>query len=247
MSTDYLPAMIEPRLLRVYDRFARLMGATGVYWRLVAQAAIPPGATVLEIGCGTGNVLLRAKRAVPDAVVTGIDPDPQALEIARGKAAAEGVTLRLDRGSATELPYDDGSVDRVLSSLMLHHLHPDEQVPALREVHRVLAPGGSLHLVDLDEDPRTAGRLSPLHRVLSFVQRIGGGHAGHVHGHGPDREQGRGPGREQGREQGHGHGHGHGAARPVPEVLAEAGFTAPVMVGRDRTRIGGVTFHRAAR
>lgn len=236
MTTDYVPALVEPRLLRGYDRFARLMGATGMYWRLVAQAAILPGSTVLEIGCGTGSVLLRAKRTVPDATVIGLDPDPQALDIARTKAAAEGLEVRLDPGSATALPYDDGSVDRVLSSLMLHHLAAEEQVAAVREVRRVLAPGGSLHLVDLDDDPRVAGRMAPVNRVLSLVRWLGGGHAGHVrsgHGHGGHGQAG--------------HGHGHGDVRPVGEVLAEAGFAEPVLVGHGRTRMGGVTFHRAAR
>lgn len=226
MATDYQPALIEPRLLRGYDRFARLMGATGMYWRLVAQAAIPPGATVLEIGCGTGNVILRAKRAVPDATVIGLDPDPAALAIAGRKAVTEGLALQLDQGYAAELPYDDGSVDRVLSSLMLHHLPADEQVTALREVRRVLAPGGSLHLVDLDDDPRVSGPVAPLNRVLTALQKLGGGHRGHVHG---------------------GHGHGHAEARPVPEVLVAAGFAAPVVVGHGRTRIGAVTYHRAPR
>lgn len=223
MPTDRVPALIEPTLLRGYDRFARAMGATELYWRLVAQAAIRPGSTVLEIGCGTGNVLIRAARTVPDATAIGLDPDPSALAIARGKAGAEGLQLRLDVGSATALPYPDGGVDRVLSSLMLHHLTADEQVTALREARRVLAPGGSLHLVDLDEDPRDGGRVG---RVFSLVRRLGGGHAGHVHG---ERD------------------HGHGAGRPVGEVLAEAGFETPVVVGPGRTRMGGVTFHRASR
>ncbi|OLL76416.1 putative methyltransferase [Pseudonocardia sp. Ae168_Ps1] len=185
MSTDYLPALVSPRLLPGYDGFAILMGATGMYWRLVAQAGIQPGSTVLEIGCGTGNVVLRAKRAVPGATVIGLDPDGEALGIARRKAADEGLALQLDEGVAEDLPYDDGSVDRVLSSLMLHHLPADRQVSALREVRRVLAPGGSLHLVDLDADPRVAGPMRPVNRVLSLLHRLdpaarrlgfGGGH-----------------------------------------------------------------------
>lgn len=240
MPTDYLPALVSPRLLPRYDGFATLMGATGMYWRLVAQAGIQPGSTVLEIGCGTGNVVLRAKRAVPSATVIGLDPDPEALGIARRKAADEGLTLRFDSGAAEELPYDDGSVDRVLSSLMLHHLSGDQQVSALREVRRVLAPGGSLHLVDLDTDPRVAGPMKPLNRVLSLLHRLdpaarrlgfGGAHAGHGQEHG----------------QGHGHGHGHGEGRPVLEVLADAGFAEPVVVGHGRTRMGALTYYRADR
>ncbi|MBN9736495.1 MULTISPECIES: class I SAM-dependent methyltransferase [unclassified Pseudonocardia] len=245
MSTDYLPALVSPRLLPGYDGFATLMGATGMYWRLVAQAGIQPGSTVLEIGCGTGNVVLRAKRAVPGATVIGLDPDGEALGIARRKAADEGLALELDEGVAEDLPYDDGSVDRVLSSLMLHHLPADRQVSALREVRRVLAPGGSLHLVDLDADPRVAGPMRPVNRVLSLLHRLDpaarrlGFGGGHGHGHG------------QGHGHGHGadpaHGHAHGGGWPVPEVLAEAGFAEPVVVGHGSTRMGAVTYHRADR
>ncbi|MFP5068865.1 class I SAM-dependent methyltransferase [Pseudonocardia nantongensis] len=228
MSTDYLPALVHPRFLPGYDGFARLMGTTAIYWPLVAQAGIQPGSTVLEIGCGTGNVILRAKQAVPSATVIGLDPDPDALAIARRKAADDGLVLQLDHGYAAELPYADGGVDRVLSSLMLHHLPADEQVAALREVRRVLAPGGSLHLVDLDEDPRVSGPMAPLNKVLTAVLRRGAPGDGHGHG-------------------GPAHGHGHAAARPVAELLAEAGFGASSVIGHRRTRMGAVTYHRAER
>lgn len=234
-----MPALVHPRFLPGYDGFARLMGTTAIYWPLVAQAGIQPGSTVLEIGCGTGNVILRAKQAVPSATVIGLDPDPDALAIARRKAADDGLALQLDHGYAAELPYADGSADRVLSSLMLHHLPADEQVAALREVHRVLAPGGSLHLVDLDEDPRASGPMAPLNTVLTAVLRRGapGDSQGHAHGHGHGTAHG----------NAHGHGHGHAAARPVAELLAEAGFGASSVIGHRRTRMGGVTYHRAER
>lgn len=153
MTTEraYLPAMAKHSLLPFYDVFSRLLGAKDVQWQLVAQAGIEPGATVLEIGCGTGNVLMLAKRAAPGATVIGLDPDPKALATARRKAARAGVEVRLDRGYADELPYADGSVDRVLSSFMFHHVPDDQQLDALREVRRVLAPGGRLDLVDVDQ------------------------------------------------------------------------------------------------
>ena len=157
---DYLPAMSRHMPLAFYDAFTRLLGVRDAHWRLVAQAGIEPGATVLEIGTGTGALLLLAKRAVPDATVIGLDPDPRVLAIAARKARRAGVTLRLDRGYADRLPYPDGSVDRVLSAFMLHHLPADQQHDALREVRRVLAPGGRLHLLDIDGSaPSAAGRL----------------------------------------------------------------------------------------
>ena len=145
---DYVPAMGHDRLLPLYDLLHRLLGIASVHRPLVDQAEIRPGHRVLEIGCGTGNLALLAKRLHPDAEVVGLDPDPKALTRARRKAARKALPVRLDIGFAQELPYPDASFDRVLSALMFHHLGPDEKEKALREVRRVLKPGGSLHLLD---------------------------------------------------------------------------------------------------
>ena len=145
---DYLPAMGHDRLLPLYDTFTWLLGVPRVHRRLVELAAIEPGHRVLEIGCGTGNLALRAQRMHPDAEVVGIDPDPLALERARRKSDRAGLPVRWDRGKAGELPYPDESVDRVLSAFMFHHLDDAEKKSALAEVRRVLRPGGQLHLVD---------------------------------------------------------------------------------------------------
>lgn len=227
----YLPAMGNPRLLPFYDAFTRLVGARTAQWQLVAQAGIAPGHTVLEIGAGTGTVLLLAKRAVRSATVVGLDPDPQALAFAHRRAAREGLELRLDHGYADRLPYPDRSVDRVLSAFMFHHLPGAEKAAALREAHRVLTPGGSLHLVDLGgEQPGVVGRL--LHRR---------------HEHGDQRHHGhRG---DQGPTDGHAPLRGPEIASTgdVVRLMREAGFDEVGAVGRRRVAVGAVTFYRAAR
>ncbi len=116
--------------------------------RLIDQADLRPGQRVLEVGSGTGNLALLAKREYPDTHVVGLDPDPKALARARRKAAREDLFVQLDLGFAGELPYPDESFDRALSAFMFHHLEPAEKPAALREARRVLRPGGSLHLLD---------------------------------------------------------------------------------------------------
>jgi ubiquinone/menaquinone biosynthesis C-methylase UbiE len=145
---DYLPAFGKDALLPFYDLLTRVLGMGKVYDTLVAQAELADGLRVLEIGCGTGNVTVRAKRAHPGTDLTGLDPDPLAL--ARAQRKARGLTgIRFERGFAQELPYTDGEFDRVLSSMMLHHLDEDVKAAALAEVRRVLRPGGRLHIVDI--------------------------------------------------------------------------------------------------
>jgi ubiquinone/menaquinone biosynthesis C-methylase UbiE len=145
---DYIPAFGKDALLPFYDLLTRALGMGGVYDNLIAQAELADGLRVLEIGCGTGNVTVRAKRAHPGADLTGSDPDPLAL--ARAQRKARGLSgIRFELAYAQELPYADGEFDRVLSSMMLHHLDEDVKVGALAEVHRVLRPGGRLHIVDI--------------------------------------------------------------------------------------------------
>jgi ubiquinone/menaquinone biosynthesis C-methylase UbiE len=145
---DYLPAAGRHALLPGYDLLTRLLGMKRVYNALIEQADLADGQRVLEIGCGTGNVTIRAKQAHPGADLTGSDPDPRALDRARRKA--RGLTgIRFERAFAQELPYKDGEFDRVLSSMMLHHLDDDTKSAAAAEVHRVLRPGGTFNVVDI--------------------------------------------------------------------------------------------------
>lgn len=148
---DYLPGAQYDALLPAYDLMSRVLGIGAVHRALIAQADLTDGHRVLEIGSGTGNLTLRAKRSRPGIDMVGVDPDPLALTRARRKLNGES-GIRFDHGYAQELPYSDAEFDRVLSSLMLHHLDSDAKAAALGQAWRVLRPGGSLHLVDIDAD-----------------------------------------------------------------------------------------------
>jgi ubiquinone/menaquinone biosynthesis C-methylase UbiE len=166
----FLPGMSSEWLLPLYDPLTRLLGVRRIHRRLLDQAALRPGQRVLEIGCGTGNLLLQAKATEPGAIVVGLDPDLSALARARRKARRRSLTVQLDRGYADDLPYADGSMDVVLSAFMLHHLPTAEKDQALREVFRVLRPDGQLHVVDIGgradpADGRMARRAHHIHRL----------------------------------------------------------------------------------
>jgi ubiquinone/menaquinone biosynthesis C-methylase UbiE len=162
---SFLPGMRHEWLLPLYDPLNRLLGVRQIRRRLLDQAGLQPGQRVLEIGCGTGDLLLAAKRAQPAAAVVGLDPDLAALARAHRKARRRGLAVQLDRGYADELPYADDSVDVVLSSFMLHHVPADQREPAMREVLRVLRPGGALHLVDVGGEDGAAHGRGHRHRL----------------------------------------------------------------------------------
>jgi len=160
----FLPGMGRDWLLPLYDPFTRLIGVESAHRKLAGQAELESATRVLEIGCGTGNLALLVKRTRPQLDVVGLDPDRKALARAARKARRAGLPLELDTGFADALPYPDAGFDRVLSSLMFHHLEADLRVASLREVLRVLRPGGSLHLMDFGGDSHQLRGLARLGR-----------------------------------------------------------------------------------
>jgi ubiquinone/menaquinone biosynthesis C-methylase UbiE len=157
---SYLPAAGHDWSLPLYDPFVKLLGGDAARMTLLGQAALRPGHRVLDVGCGTGTLMVLIKRQFPDVEVVGLDPDPKALARAKRKAQRAALSIQLDRGFADVLPYADGSFDRVFSSFMLHHLQPDDKETALREARRVLKPSARFHLLDFaTPDSTSPGRL----------------------------------------------------------------------------------------
>jgi len=172
--------------LPLYDPLVSLMGAARAREELIKQANIKPNQRVLDLGCGTGTLVVLLKRKYATAEIVGIDPDPKALRRAEKKIRRAGVAVQLDEGFSDELPYDEGTFDRVLSSFMLHHLEEHEREKTLREVLRVLKPAGTFHLLDFaggeDKAPGRWGRLINSHarlednsqqRILQLMKRAG--------------------------------------------------------------------------
>lgn len=159
-ARSYIPAAGRDWLLPFYDPVQRLLGGHKVRRALLDAADLRPGMRVLDVGCGTGSLVVELKRSRPEVEVTGLDPDPLALARARRKLERAGLEARLDEGFADELPYPDASFDRVFSSFMFHHLARDVKEGMLREVRRVLEPGGALHLADFGGEAHEHGLLA---------------------------------------------------------------------------------------
>jgi ubiquinone/menaquinone biosynthesis C-methylase UbiE len=105
--------------------------------------ATAAGLDVLDVGCGQGIDLARYARA--GANVTGVDLTPRHVELARGHLAALNLSGTAVQGDAERLPFDDDSFDRVSSNGVLHHTPNIEA--ALREIRRVLRPGGDATII----------------------------------------------------------------------------------------------------
>ena len=166
------PAQTEGSLIRwagFYDFVTKfmLLGHAGRLRRTtVDQALIQPSDSILDVGCGTGEVTLLAKRRAQHGQVYGIDPAPEMIAVARKKAAQKHLDIDFRVGVIEALPFADSSLDVVTSSLMMHHLPDDLKRRGLREVYRVLKPGGRLLIADF---MRPTGSL-PGHLFLNLTR-----------------------------------------------------------------------------
>ncbi len=116
-------------------------GVSHVKERLLAKVAPRAGERILELGTGRGEVLLACARQ--GAIAVGIDYSRDAVSLGRETCGAEAEVFQAD---ASLLPFRAGSFDKILLGDVLEHLTSSQAEAMIRDVHRVLAPGGRLVL-----------------------------------------------------------------------------------------------------
>lgn len=134
--------------------------------RFLDLARLVPGESVLDVGCGTGTLAIAAKRRVgSNGIVRGIDASPEMIARARKKTAGAKADVSFETAFAQSLPLPDAQFDVVLSTVMLHHLRRAVRDQSVREMHRVLKPGGRLLIVDFGKMPsKGRGLVAHFHR-----------------------------------------------------------------------------------
>lgn len=148
-ASRYVAPLRFAVLTRFYDATVRWTTRES-RWRplLVAQMGVEPGHRVLDLGCGTGTLALLLKGVVPQARVMGLDADARALAIAKEKADRARVAIEFQQALFEDAALEPASFDRVVSSLVFHHLLPEAKRRALLRAHEWLRPGGELHVAD---------------------------------------------------------------------------------------------------
>ncbi|QWF76913.1 class I SAM-dependent methyltransferase [Amycolatopsis sp. CA-230715] len=171
-----------------------LLGKRREWRRLLDGVRLKGTERVLEVGPGTGPVLVEVARRVPMGRVVGADiwraqdqaGNSRAALEANLAAAGVGDRVEVVHGDVRDLPFPDGEFDVVLASLVVHNLPEGERETAIRELHRVLAPGGRLVILDFQgteayaralredgaEDVRRGGRLWSMHPPARAVTAL---------------------------------------------------------------------------
>jgi demethylmenaquinone methyltransferase / 2-methoxy-6-polyprenyl-1,4-benzoquinol methylase len=158
-------------LPRHYDRVgAALSFGQDPRWRAAMVAAVPAraGQRVLDVATGTGMVARDLVRRY-DVEVVGLDQSPQMLAAARSRVARSPALARrvtLVEGRAQELPYADGSFDHLTFTYLLRYV--DDPAATLRELARVVAPGGTIASLEFGEPA-----AQPWHAMWSVYTQVG--------------------------------------------------------------------------
>lgn len=149
-AASFTPALGHRALTPLYDAAIALLTRETV-WRsaLVEAIALKDGERLLDVGCGTGSLIVRLAAGAPGADVHGVDPDADVLRRAHGKALSAGAKVALHEGFLTEAFVNrHGAFDVIVSSLVFHQVPPEGKRDILSMMHRALNPAGRLVIAD---------------------------------------------------------------------------------------------------
>ncbi len=177
-AVERMFSAIAPR----YDLLNRLLSAgRDRAWRRAAvqETGLPRDGRLLDVCAGTADVALEAARQFPDARIEGVDFSPPMIALGQAKVARAGLAerIRLQVAPAEALPYPDGTFDAATVAFGLRNI-PD-RLQGLREMRRILRPGGRMVILEFTTPPNRLFRglyLWYFRQVLPRIGRLVSGH-----------------------------------------------------------------------
>ena len=152
------------RAAKNYDKFWDFYIVPS-YSKTLARVDLQKGSKILDLGCGTGELLKILEDRFPSSELTGIDLTEEMLAVAKQKLS-DNVELLL--GSATNLPFDSKSFDWVIMSNVIGHL--SDKKTALKETHRVLKNPGKIVITDWTRDFQTMNLVHFCTKLINYSQ-----------------------------------------------------------------------------
>ena len=148
-----------------YFVFMIFGGGSSLRNEIVGMAKLKEAKSVLDVGCGTGNLALEIAKWLPsDGYVIGIDAGEKMVILAKNKLQDTQIPIQFLRVSAEKISFKDEVFDCVFNVFLLHHLPMELKLAAFKEMYRVLKKGGELVTVDVDKPSTLLGKLIGLSR-----------------------------------------------------------------------------------
>jgi ubiquinone/menaquinone biosynthesis C-methylase UbiE len=170
MNNNYIPALRFHWLTNIYDWLVSvLMPEKELKNEIIKNASIQDDYTVLDFGIGTATLSIMAYKSNPKATYKGLDIDDNILKIAKQKIENANVNIELIKYNGGTLPFSDNTIDRIITSLVLHHLTTEQKLEVFFEFKRILNPVGELHIADWGKASNFLMRL-----MFNVVQLLDG-------------------------------------------------------------------------
>ncbi len=173
MGTDYVHGYTTDESRRLTDQAKTLADL------LHAGTTYPPGARVLEVGCGVGAQTVQLVTSSPGIRLASVDLSEDSLAQAKARvaAAAPYADVEWHHGDLRDLPFEDGSFDHLFVCFVLEHLSDPEQV--LRKLRRLVRPGGDITVIEGDHGsafhhPRSTAAQSLIDCLTELQAEAGG-------------------------------------------------------------------------
>lgn len=166
-NTAYIPALRYNWLTKFYDSLLSItFPEKKIKQALIYQCSFTGNERVLDFGVGTATLSIMIKQQFSSVNITGVDVDSKILEIAKNKVNGDVQLIQYD---GSYLSLSDRSIDKIVSSLVFHHIPTANKKIVLKELYRILKPGGELHIADF-------GKANNLYAKLAFgiFRRIDG-------------------------------------------------------------------------
>lgn len=150
MATNYIPALRFKPLTRLYDFFlSATFPERKMKQALINQLQLQGTETVLDFGCGTATLAIMIKEQFPSVNIMGVDVDAEIIGIAENKIRSKGLGIALKKFDGESLAFlADHQFDKVVSSLVFHHIPTSTKRNILGQLYRIIKPGGALHIAD---------------------------------------------------------------------------------------------------
>jgi ubiquinone/menaquinone biosynthesis C-methylase UbiE len=155
-SKSFIPALRFKKLTKLYDFFLRItFPENKIKKALIEQLQLKGTETVLDFGCGTGTLSIMIKERSPNLNIIGIDVDDEILAIAEKKILDKNLLIQLKKYDGENLPFiGNQHFDKIVSSLVFHHLPTDTKRQVFSQLYKLIKPGGELHIADFGK-PKT--------------------------------------------------------------------------------------------